>query len=112
MAKTSPYAEYVLDLLHPYGAITARSMFGGYGIYKDGAIVAIIVADELYFKVDKTNQAQYKAHDSETFTYISKSKQAKMSYWKVPLEIMENEDELATWLEQSYEISLRTKRKK
>ncbi len=112
MAKLSPYAEYVIDLLHSYGDITAKSMFGGYGIYKDGVIVAIIVDDELYFKVDKTNQPQYESHDSEPFTYMGKGKQVKMSYWKVPLDIMENEGELAAWLEKSYEISLKTKRKK
>ena len=33
--------------------IRVRSMFGGHSVYKDGVIVAIIVDDELYFKVNE-----------------------------------------------------------
>ena len=96
MARISPYCEYIIDLLSPYGNITAKSMFGGYGIYKDHVIFAIIVDDELYFKVDHTNQSQYEHYESEAFTYQSKGKLAKMPYWKVPLEVMENDEMIPT----------------
>ncbi len=108
---TSPYVTYIVDLLAPFGSITAKAMFGGYGIYKNKIIVAIIVDDELYFKVDATNQAQYEAYDSTPFTYDKNGKQATMSYWKVPAEILENRKELPEWLEQSYQISLKKKKK-
>jgi hypothetical protein len=32
-----------------------------------------------------------------------------MSYWKVPMEILENEYKIGIWLDQSYEISLKIK---
>lgn len=108
---TTNYVEYVLDLLSPFGAISSRAMFGGYGIYKDGIIVAIIAYDELYFKVDSTNQLQYEKLGSTPFTYVANNKRATMSYWKVPLEIMEDENRLSKWLEQSYDISLKNKKK-
>lgn len=111
MPKISPYCEYIIDLLSPYGEIKVKPMFGGYGVYKDGIIVAIIADDELYFKVDHTNQQQYENYNSEAFSYKNKNKIVKMSYWKLPLEIIENEEELSVWLDQSYNISLKNKNK-
>ena len=108
---TTNYVEYILDLLSPLGSITSKAMFGGYGIYKDSIIVAIIANDELYFKVDSTNQPQYEKLGSTPFTYVANSKRTTMSYWKVPIEIMEDESQLSAWLEQSYDISLKNKKK-
>ncbi len=107
---SSNYLEYIMEILAPHGEITARSMFGGYGIYKNGVIFALIAYDELYFKVDESNKSQYKKFDSEPFTYEAKGKKSTMSYWKVPIEILENEEEIGVWLDQSYEISLKKKK--
>lgn len=103
------YLEYILDLLSHCDSITSRAMFGGYGIYKNGVIFAIIARDELYFKVDQSNIEQYKKQGSEAFTFEAKGKVSKMSYWKVPLLIMEDETQLKDWVEQSYNISLKNK---
>ncbi len=105
------YIQYVLDLLAHCDSITARAMFGGYGIYKNGVIFAIIAHDELYFKVDESNIELYKKHGSEAFTFETKGKVSKMSYWKVPLLIMEDEVQLQDWVDQSYHISLKNKSK-
>lgn len=104
------YLEYVLDLLSHCGSITSRAMFGGHGIYKNGVIFAIIAHDELYFKVDKSNIDLYKKLGSETFTFETNSRVSVMSYWKVPLLIMEDEAKLKDWVEQSYTISLKIKK--
>ncbi len=107
----SPYTEYIIELLSPFGNIIAKHMFGGYGIYKDNIIIGIIVEDELYFKVDRTNQTQYEKLGVEPFIYESRGRKIKMSYWKVPLEILEDEERLHSWLDQSYSISLQAKKK-
>ncbi len=41
-----------MDMLSRFGDIKLRRMFGGYGIYSGKLIFAIIINDELYFKVD------------------------------------------------------------
>ena len=54
---TNEFVEYVTqDLLSSLRGITARAMFGGFGIYKDGVMFGIVVDGELYFKVDDTNK--------------------------------------------------------
>lgn len=99
-----------MEILAPHGEITVRSMFGGYGIYKNGVIFALIAYDELYFKVDESNKSQYKKFGSEPFTYEAKGKKSTMSYWKVPIEILEDEEQIGVWLDQSYGISLKKKK--
>jgi DNA transformation protein len=102
---TKDYLNYILDVLSICGKITARAMFGGYGIYKNGIIFAIIVDNELYFKVDKSNINLYQNFNSEAFTFKSKGKIRSMSYWKIPEEIIEDEKLLMELVELSYLIS-------
>lgn len=115
--KRNQFAEYVTgDLLSPLERVTARAMFGGFGVYKDGVIFGIIVDDELYFKVDETNQAEYEAMESEPFVYSAKGgKKMTMSYWKIPSDVLEDAHELMRLAQKSYTISIKLaeeKRKK
>jgi len=104
------FTNYVLDLLSPYGNIKARAMFGGYGIYKDGIIAGVIIKDELYFKADPESCLDYANAGSKPFSYDSSGKTVKMSYWQVPLEVMEDSELLGKWLERAWQISLKNKK--
>jgi len=102
----SDYAKYVMgDLLLPVPEVTVRKMFGGYGLYQTGIIFGMIIEDELYFKVDQTNQADYELLGSEPFTYHKNSKPYKMGYWKVPSEFLDNQELLIDAIERSVAIS-------
>lgn len=50
MATSAATITYLLDLLSPAGTVTARKMFGEYGLYLDGKIVAFICDDTLFLK--------------------------------------------------------------
>ena len=57
---------------------------------------------------DQSNIDLYKKQGSEAFTFETKGRVSTMiSYWKVPLIIMEDETQLKGWVEQSYNISLK-----
>jgi DNA transformation protein and related proteins len=104
------YLNHILEIFEQYGDFSSRSMFGGYGLYKNKVIFAIIADDELYFKVDDSNQQQYIDYHCEPFSYEKNGKSYKMSYWKLPVEILEDEELLALWIDQSYQISLKKKK--
>ena len=74
MAK--PVPELILyfldDILGGDPCYTYRSMFGGYGIYKDGKIFSIFAYNQLYFKVGPDNLQDYLDHGSEAFVYTKK----------------------------------------
>lgn len=112
MAKNE-YCNYILDLLSPFGNITARAMFGGYGIYKDKIIFAIIADDTLYFKVDDSNRPDYENKHSEPFSYEAKDKKnIVMSYWTVPLDVFEDNELLYRWADTAYNISRNNRKPK
>ena len=105
------FVQYVIDILSPYGAIKARSMFGGYGIYKDNIITAIIVNNELYFKVNDANINDYKNYGCQPFAYIANQKTIQMSYWRVPVNILEDSTLLGEWFNKAWQASLQAKKK-
>lgn len=109
----SPFAQYVQNDLLAAFDVTARAMFGGYGIYKDGIFFALIVDDELYFKVDDSTKIRYEKYGSEPFTYSKgKHKPVTMSYYVVPADIIENEKTLLQWANTAYQIALGAKKSK
>ncbi|MCC8461395.1 MAG: TfoX/Sxy family protein [Candidatus Megaira endosymbiont of Carteria cerasiformis] len=108
----SEFVNYVIDLLSPYGYIRVRPMFGGHSVYRDGVIVAIIVGEELYFKVNEQSVCDYRNRGSKPFTYKARDKVINISYWQVPLDIMEDKELFGNWLDVAYQISLNTKNKK
>jgi DNA transformation protein and related proteins len=48
MAQGSEFVDFVLESLQPLRGVSARRMFGGHGIYKDGLMFALIADDTLY----------------------------------------------------------------
>ena len=98
------------DLLADLPGVRARAMFGGYGIYQDEVMFAIIVDDELYFKVNAANRKDYEKLGSKPFTYTSRGKTVTMSYWQLPAEVMDDRPKILRWAEKSIRINSKPKR--
>jgi DNA transformation protein len=71
-------------------------MFGGVGLYSGERFFGILAADELFFKVDDDNRGAYEAAGSEPFRPVI-DRPVSMSYWRVPLEVLEDPTELGLW---------------
>ncbi|MCH9050691.1 MAG: TfoX/Sxy family protein [Proteobacteria bacterium] len=97
MASRPEFGDHVLDLLAPLGPVTARRMFGGFGIYLDGVMFALIADDILYLKVDDRTRPDYEAAGSAPFRPRQKGKPFTMPYWEAPLGALEDGDELCAW---------------
>jgi DNA transformation protein len=111
--SSKQFLEYILDLLTTLGEFKSRAMFGGYGIYNHGLIIAIIIDDELYFKGDKETQNYYTSFGSEQFTYDGKNAQKIcMPYWKAPPDVLEQPEFLAKWVDVAYQVSFKSKKNK
>ncbi len=50
MASDKEYVDFVLDQIENAGKITAKKMFGEYGIFSDGKIFALICDNKLFIK--------------------------------------------------------------
>ena len=111
MAVTNSFLEFVLDQIS--GArrdISHKRMFGGVGLYADERFVALISGDRLYLKVDDSNRADFEREESKVFQPYGEGTRS-MSYYEVPVRVLEDRDELAEWLERSWVVAGKKKSK-
>jgi DNA transformation protein len=109
MAKSSEFVDFVLECLQPLRGVSARRMFGGSGIYKDGVMFALIAHDTLYLKVDDGNRAAYEAAGLPYFTYADKGKPIRMPYCEAPPEGFDDPEILCAWARDAFAAALRAK---
>ena len=57
MATRPNTLTYLLDQLTDAGAVTAKKMFGEYGLFLDGKMFALICDDTLFFKPTEAGRA-------------------------------------------------------
>src|SRR5690348_16613938 len=112
--KNSEFWQYVMeDVLSGIPGVTSKAMFGGYGIYKNGTIFAIIAEGTLYFKADERTEADFKKYGSGPFIYeMPNGKEMSMSYWMLPEDIMEDREVLPDWVDKAVAASKRAKKTK
>ena len=110
MAPSASFLDYAKDLFSPFGEISIRKMFGGAGIYCDGAIFAIIGDDDIWFKVDDVTRAEFEAAGLHPFEVEMNGKTGTMSYYNAPEEIFDDNDALRHWTGLALGASARGKK--
>lgn len=101
------FAEYVVELLEPLGAVRARPMFGGYGLYLDGLMFALIADDILYVKADAENREAFEKRDMPPFLYQRQGKTVTIAYHAVPAEALDDRHDLLALARQGFAAALR-----
>ncbi|MBH0179993.1 MAG: TfoX/Sxy family protein [Nitrospira sp.] len=97
--KPDGFKDFVLDQLADLHGLTCRAMFGGYGLYRGGKFFGIIHKGRLYFKVTITTMEQYTSHGMAPFR--PNPKQTLKSFYEVPVNVIEDAEQLNEWAEQS-----------
>ena len=109
---SNDYCEHIADILSSWGDVSYRSMFGGFGLYKNNQIFAITSDDLLYLKADKQSQHFFEDENSTQFIYEAKNKTIKMSYWSAPDIFFDSSENAIYFAEISYQAGLRSKKNK
>ena len=104
MAADKDLLNHVMELLSPLGGISSRAMFGGYGIYHEGDMFALISDTGLHFKVNETNLAAYQNAGSVQFK--------PMPYYEVPGDVIEDTNVFHEWAKISINVGHATAKKK
>lgn len=63
MASNTDFVQYIVDQCSGAGEITAKKMFGEYGIYCDGKIFGLICDDCLFVKPTEAGRAMLRTID-------------------------------------------------
>lgn len=109
MKSSREFAAYVVEMLSTIGRVTARRMFGGYGLYCDGTMFALIADDVLYLKADDGNRGELERAGATPFVYVARGKRATMSYFRAPDELLESRELAGPWARGAYSAALRAR---
>ncbi len=97
-AETAALADDVLIRLGPLGDVTAKRMFGGYGIFESGVMFAIISPDaRLFLRADDSTVAAY--HDAGS------EKHGRMPYYEIPEAIAEDDTATLAWASTARDVA-------
>ena len=107
LSTRNEFVDYVVELMSGWAPVTARRMFGGHGLYREGLMFALIADDRLYFKTDAGNEPQFERVGSHPFVYISQTRTVRMSYWSAPEASLESAAEMNDLCRSAYGAALR-----
>lgn len=97
--KEDSFRDFVLDQLHSLEGVSCRAMFGGYGLYLAADFFGIVYDGRLYFKTDESTRQKYR--DRGTGPFAPDGETVLKSYYEVPEEIVEDDEELASWAREA-----------
>lgn len=96
MKKAEAFLNFILDQLRETDGISARAMFGGHGIYRNGTMCGIVYKGRFYLKVGRATKAKFEKAGMGAFQPTPT--QTLKSYREVPADVVESPSELARWV--------------
>ncbi len=96
------FKEFVLDQLRLVERVNCKAMFGGHGLYCEGIFFGIIADGRVYFKTNPITVSNYLERDMQPFQ--PNPRQTLKNYYEVPIEILEDEEQLAGWTRKAVAI--------
>jgi TfoX/Sxy family transcriptional regulator of competence genes len=96
MASTQNFVDFVKEQIENAGEITAKKMFGEYGIYADGKIFGLICDNKLFVKPTKSGRE-----------FIGNVVEAPPYEGAKPAFLIEDQIEDREWLSELIRISVK-----
>jgi len=96
VAVSPGFRDYVLEQLGASVRVTWRPMFGGVGLYGDGAFFGVVDDDVLFFRVDDETRPRYETKGSRPFAPMA-DEQPMRGYYEVPGDVIDDRELLAEW---------------
>ena len=112
MAVSPEFQAYLAEMFAPIPGVGFRRMFGGLGVYHDGAMFGLVADERLYFKIDALTEPRFAAAGAEPFVYTGKGKPIQMSYWTAPDDSLDDPDAFAAWARLGIKAARRAAAKK
>jgi DNA transformation protein len=101
MRVKSELASYVEEQLAFLGRVSAKSIFGGIGIFVDERLLGIVIDDKLYLHTDASNLRAYQERGMPQFKPYPNAFDLTTDHHQVPADIVEDPVQLRSWGEQA-----------
>jgi DNA transformation protein len=110
MPCSPSFVDHALDLLSSLGPVQARRLFGGYGLYARGVMMALLDDDELFVKTDDETRERFVAAGCRMWEYPGLGETT--NYFRPPDDAHEDAEAMAPWARLGLDAALRAKAKK
>jgi DNA transformation protein len=99
----------VADQMAFVPALRITRMFGGYGVFREDRMFALIAQDRLYFKVDARSRPLFEAKGLGPFSYAARGRTHALGYFEAPPEVFEEVDAMRQWAGEAWRAAVESK---
>lgn len=107
MANSPEFVSHAVDLLSLVGAVQARAMFGGHGVYCRGVMFGLLDDDELFLKTDDACRGDFEAAGCRRWVYESRGAPMETAYFRPPDDAHEDAEAMLPWARLALDAALR-----
>jgi len=101
----------IAELFTTFGAVDVRRMFGGFGLFAEDLMFAIVQDGMIFLKADELTSASFASEGQGAFTYEARGRRVSLSYWGLPERLYDDPDELACWAADALAAARRARTK-
>jgi DNA transformation protein len=99
------FRDYVLEQLAELGAVNARRMFGGVGLYCGEVFFGVINDNLLYLRVDETSRPLFEAAGMTALRPVRAKPEVVAAYYQAPDHVLEDAETLVEWVRRSVAVA-------
>ena len=104
----SQLSDTLHDVFASLGPVRIARMFGGYGVYHDDLMFALVVREVFYLKTDAQTLPHFEAMALPAFSFERQGRKMTTSYRQAPETVFEDRQAAALWARRAVEAALRT----
>jgi DNA transformation protein and related proteins len=97
MSESRALIAYALDLFGGMGAVEARRLFGGAGLYAGPTMFGLIYGGRIYLKTDEALARALTAEGAEPWVYMRRGEPQPTSYLSLPSAAEDDPEEACAW---------------
>ncbi|MCK5769976.1 TfoX/Sxy family protein [Algiphilus sp.] len=97
MSADLALANLVVDQLADWAPVSARRMFGGVGLFREGRMFGLVFDQTLYLKCADAVRKPFDDIAAPAFTYARGGRTVALSYRQPPGGIIDDPDALTEW---------------
>lgn len=106
MRVKSDLASYVKEQLAFLGRVSARSIFGGIGIFIDERLLGIVMDDKLYLHTCEDTRDEYEARGMPQFKPYPNAFDLTTDHHQVPVAVVDDPQQLKAWGQRALDAAV------
>ncbi|ENK2261965.1 TPA: DNA transformation protein [Vibrio parahaemolyticus] len=98
-----PILKDSMKLFEALGNIKSRSMFGGFGLFADETMFALVVNNQLHIRADQQTSSDFETQGLKPYVYKKRGFPVVTKYYAISSELWESSDRLIEVAKKSLE---------